>query len=195
MGNDAERYSPFLPLLTGLVPFYIMVTNTAGGLMAAGGFLVAYTIAFISATYLPSFFNKSVIFIASILFATIGVSLFASLVRVANPFLYERFFPVVYMACFSAPVYQAAGIAGSIIDRDRGLEQLAHGLGFAATIAAIGLLRELVTTGSVMISLVPAEQSRTILAFFAQPSGAFILLALIIAIGRTTARILKRSTV
>ena len=195
MGNDTERYPPFLPLLTGLVPFYIMVTNTAGGLLAAGGFLIAYTIAFISATYLPSFFNKSVIFISSILFATIGVSLFASLVRIVNPFLYERFFPIVYMACFSVPVYQVAGIAGAAFDRDRGLEQLAHGLGFATTIAAIGLLRELVTTGSVMISLVPADQSRTILAFFAQPSGAFILLALIIAIGRTTARILKRSTV
>jgi Na+-translocating ferredoxin:NAD+ oxidoreductase RnfE subunit len=172
-----------------------MVTNTAGGLMVAGGFLIAYTVAFISASYLPSFFNKSVIFIASILFSSIAVSLFGSLVRVINPFLYERFSPIIFMACFSAPVYQLAGMAGIGFDRDRGLEQLAHGLGFSATIVAIGLLRELVTTGSVMISLVPADQSRTILAFFAQPSGAFILLALIIAFGRTAARILKRSTV
>jgi hypothetical protein len=35
------------------------------------------------------------------------------------------------MACFSAPVYQIAGIAGAGFDRDRGLEQLAHGLGFS----------------------------------------------------------------
>jgi Na+-translocating ferredoxin:NAD+ oxidoreductase RnfE subunit len=192
--NDTERYSPFLPLLAGLVPFYIMVTNTSGGLMAAGGFLIAYTIAFIATSYLPSYFSKPVIFFASILFSTIGVSLFAALVRVMNPFLYERFFPVIYMACFSAPVYQIAGIAGAGFDRDRGLEQLAHGLGFSATIVAIGLIRELFTTGSVMIAQVPLDQSRTILAFFAQPSGAFILLALILATGRTAARILKRST-
>jgi len=193
--NDTGRYSPFLPLLAGLVPFYIMVTSTAGGLMASGGFLIAYTIAFISTSYLPSSFNKSMIFVASILFSTIGVSLFASLVRVINPFLYERFSPVIFMACFSAPVYQVAGIPGTGFDRDRGWEQLAHGLGFSLTIVAIGLLREVITTGSVMITLVPADQSRTILAFFAQPSGAFILLAMILAAGRTAARILKRSTV
>jgi hypothetical protein len=67
--NETDRYSPFLPLLAGLVPFYIMVTNTAGGLMAAGGFLIAYTIAFIATSYLPSYFSKPVIFFASILFS------------------------------------------------------------------------------------------------------------------------------
>ncbi len=193
--NEADRYSPFMPLLAGLVPFYILVTNTAGGLMVAGGFLIAYTIAFISTLYLPSVYSKSVIFIASIVFSTIGLSFFAALVRVINPFLYERFYLVIYMTCFSAPVYQVAGIAGTGIDRDRGWEQLAHGLGFSVTIVAIGLLRELVTTGSIMLSSMPSDQTRTILAFFAQPSGAFILLALILATIRKAVRVLKRSTV
>ncbi|MFH2116208.1 MAG: hypothetical protein ABIJ86_17040 [Spirochaetota bacterium] len=193
--NDADRYSPFMPMLAGLVPFYILVTNTVGGLIVAGGFLIAYTIVYISTLYLPSIFSKSVKCFTSILFSAIGVSLFASLVRIIDPFLYERFFPVVYMACFSAPVFQIAGIAGVVLDRDRGWEPLAYGLGYSVTIVAIGFLRELVTTGSVMFTMVPADQSKTILAFIAQPSGAFILLSLILAVVRTVARVLKRSTV
>lgn len=195
MVTDAGRNSSFLPLLAGLVPFYIVVTTTAGGLMLAGGFLIAYTIAFVCTFYLPAVFNRSAIFVASIVFSSIGVSLFGSMVRVIDPFLYERFFAALYMVCFSAPVYQVAGISTVKPDRERGWEQLAHGLGLSVSIVAIGLLRELLTTGSVMLTVVPENQSRTILAIIAHPSGAFFLLALILASARFVARILKRSTV
>ena len=195
MATDASRNSPFIPLLAGLVPFYILVTTTAGGLMVAGGFLIAYTLAHVSTLYIPSLFSKPVIFIASIVFSSIGVSLFASLVRLIDPFLYERFYTVLYMVCFSAPVYHVAGIADVELDRDKSWEHLAHGLGLSVSIVAVGLLRELLTTGSVMFNLVPDNQTRTILAFIAQPSGAFFLLALILATGRVAARIIKRSTV
>jgi Na+-translocating ferredoxin:NAD+ oxidoreductase RnfE subunit len=184
-----------MPLLAGLVPFFILVTTTSGGLMVAGGFLIAYTIAHVSTLYMPPVFSKPVVFVASILFSSVGVSLYASLIRIIDPFLYERFFTVLYMVCFSAPVYQVAGIANIEPDRDRSWEQLAHGLGLAVAIVVVGLLRELLTTGSVMISLEPENHARTILAFIAQPSGAFILLALLLASGRLAARILKRSTV
>lgn len=195
MVTDGARNIPFLPLLAGLVPFYILVTTTAGGLIVAGGFLITYTIAYLSTLYLPTVLSKTMVFIASIVFASIGLSLFASLVRVIDPFLYERFFAVLYMVCFSAPVFQAARIANVEPERDRGWEQLAHGLGLSISIVAVGLLRELLTTGSVMLSLVPENQSRTILAFIAHPSGAFFLLAMLLASGRIAARILKRSTV
>jgi Na+-translocating ferredoxin:NAD+ oxidoreductase RnfE subunit len=163
--------------------------------MLAGAFLVAYTIAIICTFYLPPVFSRAVVFIASIIFSSIGVSLFASLVRLIDPFLYERFFAVLYMVCFSAPVYQAAGISDVRPDRERGWEQLAHGLGMAVTIVAIGVVRELLTTGSIMLSVVPENQSRTILAIIAHPAGAFFLLALILGSGRVAARLLKRSTV
>jgi hypothetical protein len=183
-----------MPLLAGLVPFYILVTTTAGGLMVAGGFLIAYTIAFLSTLYMPPNFRKPVVFVTSVVISSIGVSLYASLVRIIDPFLYERFFAALYMVCFSAPVYHAAGIADIVPDRDGGWERLAHGLGLSVSIVAFGLLRELLTTGSVMLVLVPENQSRTILAFFAHPAGAFFLLSLMLASGRFAARILKRST-
>lgn len=195
MVTDGARNSPFLPLLAGLVPFYILVTTTAGGLMVAGGFLIAYTIAHVSTLYMPPAFSRSMVFLTSVVLSSIGVSFLASLIRVIDPFLYERFYTVLYMVCFSAPVYQVAGIVDVEPDRDRSWEQLAHGLGLSVSIVAVGMLRELLTTGSVMLGLVPENQARTILAFIAQPSGAFFLLALILASGRIAARILKRSTV
>jgi len=144
--------------------------------------------------YLPPVFSKSMVFVVSVVFSSIGISLYGSLVRIIDPFLYERFFAVLYMVCFSAPVYQAAGITEVESDRDGGWERLAHGLGLSVSIVAFGLFRELLTTGSVMLALVPENQSRTILAFIAHPSGAFFLLSLILASGRLAARILKRST-
>lgn len=195
MATDTVRPSSFVPLLAGLVPLFLMVHTAAGGLMVAGGFLIAFTTAFISNLYLPPVFRRQVVFIASVLFATIGVSVYASLVRIIDPFLYERYFVVLYMVCFTAPVYHAAGSAYTEPDRDRGWENLAQGLGLSVSVFAVGLVRELLTTGSILFTLVPEDQSRTILAFFAQPSGAFVLLSLLLATARLAARLLKRGPV
>ena len=195
MANESARYSPFLPLLGGLVPYYILVTNTAGGLMVAGGFLIAYTLTYMASLYLPTYFSTAIISGTSLLFAAVGVSLYASLVRIIDPFLYERFSHVLYLACFSSPVFQLTGVTSDDLDYDRGWERLAHGLGLSVTIVGVGLIKELIATGSVIFGTYPVEQSRTILVFVAQPSGAFILLAVLIALGRTAARGLKRSPV
>ena len=161
----------------GLTPLLVFSNGLLMGLVLGLTFLLVHSTASAVALLVPVSFGQRRIFVFSMAGAVIAASVCATLIRLIDPMLFETAYTRVFLAAFTVPVFSAAVVPSSIADRERALENMARGLVYAAAIALIGLLRELVASGAV--SMAQTTNPSVFLPVFAQPAGALVLLGLI----------------
>lgn len=177
--------------LAGLAPLLVFSDGLATGLVLGITFLVAHSAAAAVALLLPVKLGKANIFYFSVLTAAIAVSLTASVVRLLDPFIFEATYRYVFLVTLTIPVLEASVMPLSMDERERAIENLVRGLGFALSIMSIGAIREFLSSG--IISVNPKAPSSSLLPFAAQPAGAFIIIGLVAAGFRAIMHAAKRS--
>lgn len=173
--NGIVKENPALVLLLGMCPALAVTTTAANGL----GLGIATTLVLILANLILSLLRESVP--AEARFPARILTL-AALVSVAE---------LVMEACCT-PLYDALGVylplmviyglmlsgAETLDPGASALDGLGKGLGFTLALTITGALRELLGSGT----LFGAKALPTPIGIFAQPPGALLMLALLIAI-------------
>jgi electron transport complex protein RnfE len=177
--------------LAGLAPLLVFAQGLSTGLVLGITFLVTHSAAAAVALLLPVKLGRSYIFAFSVLAAAVAVSLTASVVRLLDPFLFETTYRYMFLVTLTIPVLGASVMPLSMDDRERAIENLVRGLGFALAIMSMGAIREFLSSG--IISVNSRAQPSSLLPFATQPAGAFILIGLVAAGFRAIMRAAKRS--
>ena len=125
---------------------------------------------------MPARLGRPAVFAFSLLGASVIASLTASALRLFDPFLFEAAYGRVFLTIFTLPVLRACVMPETVSDRERSIESLLWGIGYAFLIAVTGAARELLATGAVSTSF--GADRGSLLPIFAQPAGAFMLIAL-----------------
>ena len=184
-----RKNSPWL-VAAGSIPLLVAARDVNAGLAVATAFFAAHAVATTVALLLPRSFPPSRVAWLSVLAASLSVATVASIVRIADPLLFERIYDRMFMAAFCAPVLMASEPAP---ERDRGWERLAFGLGAAAAVFAFGAFREFLAVGTISLAGSASDTGISLLPMAAQPSGGLILVGLVAALGKTAAAFIKRS--
>ncbi len=162
--------------LSALAPLYIFSTDLTIGLALGLTFLVVHSTAASIALLLPVSFGRDRIFVFSVIGAAIAASLSASTIRLLDPFLFEATYWRLFLAAFTIPVMRASLIPDTISERERAWENVMRGLGSAASVVAVGAVRELIASGA--ISMMLGQTQSRFLPIASQPAGGMILLGL-----------------
>ncbi|HAE23280.1 MAG TPA: hypothetical protein DCG47_13310 [Spirochaetaceae bacterium] len=192
--NPTSRQSLFT-LAAGLSPMLVAATDLAGGLALAGAFLCVFTVASALPLLLPQRFQAQSLTMITLALAAVVLSLYASIVRILDPMLFELLYRRLFIVLFLAPVMAAARAPACESERDRAWEELIRGAVMSLLILAMGFARELLSTGAVSLVQNEAALARPFLPIMAQPAGAFMLLALGSALTLSIIRLAKRSNV
>lgn len=177
--------------LAGLSPLYVISSDLATGLVLGVSFLVVHSSAAAVALLLPARFGRSRVFVFAMIGAAISASLSASVVRLLDPFLYESTYELIFLTALTIPVLRACVMPDGEADRERAMESVIRGLGYALSVALFGAAREFIASGAISVNAVGAPSA--LLPIAAQPAGAFILIGLAAAAFRAVARAAKGS--
>ncbi|HOZ73383.1 MAG TPA: Rnf-Nqr domain containing protein [Spirochaetales bacterium] len=165
-----------LASLAGLAPLLVFSNSLSQGVALGVAFFLAYSAAGAMALLLPARLGRSLVFMFSILGAAVVSSLTASALRLFDPFLFEAAYDRVFLSVFTLPVLRACVIPATVSDRERAIERLLWGIGYSFLIAVTGAAREFLATGAVSTRF--GTERGSLLPIFAQPAGAFMLIAL-----------------
>jgi len=177
--------------LAGLAPLYVISNDLTAGLVLGVSFLVVHSSAAAVALLLPARFGRSQVFAIAMLGAAVAASLSASVVRLLDPFLFESTYELVFLSALTIPVLRACVMPDGVADRERAMENVMRGLGYALSVALFGAVREFIASGAISINA--AGSPFALLPIAAQPAGAFILMGLAAAAFRAVARTAKGS--
>jgi hypothetical protein len=123
------------------------------------------------------------------------VSLFASLIRWLDPFLFHRNFLYMFMPCFCAPVFHTAlALDQPVSDTEQLWTNIVKGFIMGIALFLFGLLRELLATGTASFQAISRTQPAVLLPCIAEPFGAFLLIAIGLASGKKIVQIIKRGS-
>ena len=165
-----------LASIAGLAPLLVFSNSLSLGVALGIAFFLAYSAAGAIALLLPARLGRPAVFAFSLLGASVIASLTASALRLFDPFLFEAAYGRVFLTIFTLPVLRACVMPETVSDRERSIESLLWGIGYAFLIAVTGAARELLATGAVSTSF--GADRGSLLPIFAQPAGAFMLIAL-----------------
>ncbi len=177
--------------LAGLAPLLIFSNSLSLGLVLGITFLVAHSAAAAVALLLPVKLGRSYIFALSVFAAAVTVSMAASAVRLLDPFLFETSYRYIFLVTLTIPVLGASVMPLGMDDRERAIENVIRGLGYAFSIMLIGAVREFLSSG--IISINSKATATSLLPIAAQPVGAFIIIGLVAAGFRAVMRATKRT--
>jgi len=176
-------------LLAGLSPLYVISNELTVGLVLGITFLVVHSSAAAVSLLFPVRFGRSRVFAFAMLGAAISASLAGSIVRLLDPFLFEQTYRFIFLTVLTIPVLSACRMPESVADRERGMENVIRGLGYAFSVILFGAVREFMASGSISVNSI--EASASLLPVTAQPAGAFILIGLVAAGFRAIMRATK----
>lgn len=177
--------------LACLTPLFIVADDAVGGIVLGMALLAIHSAASAAALLLPARLGEVRIFWLSSLVAAATASLAASTLRLIDPFLFESYAPGVFLAVYTLPVLSVCVPPEGIAERERTLEHMLRGLGYAVAIAGFGMLREFVSTGA--LGFGDRAGTGAFLPFAGQAAGAFILLGLLAAGAKAVLGAAKRS--
>jgi len=192
MPNDERRSSGSAwAALAGLTPLYIFSSELSVGLVLGIGFLVVHSTAAATSLLLPARFGRPRVFALAAVGAAVAASLSASVVRLIDPFLFEATHRYLFLTVLTLPVLSACVQPDGMAERERGIENVVRGLGYALSVILLGAIREFLASGTISVN--PAAGSSALLPIMAQPAGAFILLGLVAAGFRAVMKAAKGS--
>lgn len=177
--------------LASLTPLLVLSSDATGGLILGIGLLATHSAAAATALLVPQRLGETRIFWLASLFAAAASSLCASTLRLVDPFLYEAYATRLFLTAFVLPVLSVCAPPRGMEERERTLDQMLRGLGYAGVIAIFGLVREFIATGA--LGFGPKAPVGSLLPIAGQPAGAFILLGLLTAGIRAGLGVAKRS--
>jgi len=170
-------------VLAGLSPLFIFSNQLVLGMVLGSTFLLVHSASSALALLLPARLGKEKIFFLSLIGGALVASLAASFIRALDPFLFESTCRRIYLVPFTLPVLRASLLPVSMADRERALENLVRGAGYAGSIVIVGAIREFMASGAVSMGQI--ESFSTLLPVSSQPAGAFLILGLVAAGFRT----------
>ncbi len=192
MPNDERQSSGSAwAALAGLTPLFIFSSELSIGLVLGIGFLVVHSTAAAMALLLPARFGRPRIFALAAVGAAVAASLSASIVRLIDPFLFETTYRSLFLSVLTLPVLNACVLPDGMAERERGIENVVRGLGYALSVVVLGAVREFLASGTISVNSVAG--SSALLPIMAQPAGALILIGLIAAGFRAVMKAAKGS--
>ncbi len=166
-------------ILAGLSPLFIFSNQLVLGMVLGSTFLLVHSAAAALSLLLPARLGKEKIFFLSLMGGALLASLSASFIRALDPFLFESTCRRIYLVPFTLPVLRASLLPVSMADRERALENLVRGAGYAGSIVIVGAIREFMASG--VVSMGTIESFSTLLPIASQPAGALLILGLVAA--------------
>ena len=165
-----------LASIAGLAPLLVFSNSLSLGVALSIAFFLAYSAAGAMALLLPARLGRPAVFAFSLTGAAVVASLTTSALRLFDPFLFEAAYGRVFLSVFTLPVLRACVMPETVSDRERAIESLLWGVGYAFLTAVTGAVRQFLATGAVSTRF--GAEHGSLLPIFAQPAGAFILIAL-----------------
>lgn len=193
MNKPDSAQTGLWPYAAGIAPALVAATSLKSSLAIAGAFLLCYAVAMACALFLPRGLAWRSSFALASLFAVLAATLFASLVRVLDPFLFEDISLFLFLTPFLPPVLGAACAPGSEAERERAWESAIAALGLALAIALFGLVREFLVSGGVSL-FGGSKGAGNALPGMAHPAGALLMLAAALALVRAARSALGRKS-
>lgn len=187
MLDGIVRNNPALLQLIGLCSV-LGVSNTASGALGMGIAVIAVlTASNIVISLLRNFIPDDVRIPAYIVVIAGFVTILEMVLEAYVPALYDTlgiFLPLIVVNCIILGRAEAFAADHGVVDS--AIDGLANGLGYTWVIASMGIIRELVGTGSVFgISVFPQEYA---LPFFQQVPASFMILGIYIAVANLIRR-------
>ncbi|HAW85160.1 MAG: hypothetical protein A2087_08435 [Spirochaetes bacterium GWD1_61_31] len=169
-------------LVAALMPLLVAANSLQTGLVLGLMYLVFYGFVIFFARVAVFFQKRLLFFTLECLAAALLLSLILSLLRIISPFLFESIYPSVFMFMVLPPVLSAwlEGVAPT--DPDALWQGLRDGAVSGLLLAGFGLIREFLAGGGIASFGQASGLSAIWLPFMLQPAGAFILMAIILAL-------------
>lgn len=190
--TDRSELSPTWVSLAGLTPVFVAAENLVSGLVLAGAFLLAHSTCSAMSLFMPRMLSKPRGFALSMLGGALSLTLYASIIRILDPFLFEDLYARIFLVGFIAPVLNASLIPNGEAERERGWENVVRGLALSLAVVAFAFARELLATGFASLTGPRSSGSGSLMPFAMHPAGAFILLAFIAAAARAVTGRIRR---